>query len=213
MNTTETNLIFEAYTRIFNENNNDVSVIEQLTIFIENHPEFSVQLSPIWNEMSEITKELGKFDIEEDDIEELEIYINDLNGVFNKLESFVHNNPQTEQELSPILYKFEDAIEEFDGYYSGGHLNQDELYGIVGRFTSANEEDGENYNRGENEEGDSEGAVNLLEQLKAEVPELEDKINQVLEKIFVAVDILKQEPYTDDPQLVKAYASLIEGDF
>ena len=59
----------------------------------------------------------------------------------------------------------------------------------------------------------SEGAVNLLEQLKAEVPELEDKINQVLEKVFVAVDILKQEPYTDDPQLVKAYASLIEGDF
>ena len=65
----------------------------------------------------------------------------------------------------------------------------------------------------EDENYDSEGAVNLLEQLKAEVPELEDKINQVLEKVFVAVDILKQEPYTDDPQLVKAHASLIEGDF
>lgn len=59
----------------------------------------------------------------------------------------------------------------------------------------------------------SEGAVNLLEQLKAEVPELEDKINQVIEKVFDAVDILKQESYADDPQLVKAYASLIEGDF
>ena len=59
----------------------------------------------------------------------------------------------------------------------------------------------------------SEGAVNLLEQLKAEVPELEDKINQVLEKVFDAVDILKQESYAGDPQLVKAHASLIEGDF
>jgi len=59
----------------------------------------------------------------------------------------------------------------------------------------------------------SEGAVNLLEQLKAEVPELEDKINQVLEKVFDAVDILKQESYADDPQLVKAHASLIEGNF
>lgn len=203
MNTTETDLIFERYTQTFNENNNDISVIEQLAIFKENHPEFSVQLSPIWNEMSEITEELGKFDIEKDDIKELEIYINDLNGVFNKLESFVHNNPQTEQELSPILDKFEDAIEEFNGHYSGGHLNQDELYGIIGRFASSNEEDNES----------SEGAVNLLEQLKAEVPELEDKINQVLEKVFDAVDILKQEPYADDLQLKKAYASLIEGDF
>lgn len=139
MNTTETNLIYERYTQTFIKNNNDISVLEQLAIFKENHPEFSVQLSPIWNEMSEITEELGKFDIEKDDIKELEIYINDLNGVFNKLESFVHNNPQTEQELSPILDKFEDAIEEFDGHYSGGHLNQDELYGIVGRFASANE--------------------------------------------------------------------------
>lgn len=59
----------------------------------------------------------------------------------------------------------------------------------------------------------SEGAVNLLEQLKAEVPELEDKINQVLEKVFDAVDILKQESYADDPQLQKVYASLIQGDF
>jgi len=59
----------------------------------------------------------------------------------------------------------------------------------------------------------SEGAINLLEQLKAEVPELEDKINQILEKVFDAVDILKQEPYADDLQLKKAYASLIEGDF
>ena len=59
----------------------------------------------------------------------------------------------------------------------------------------------------------SEGAINLLEQLKAEVPELEDKINQVLEKVFDAVDILKQESYVDDPQLVKAHDSLIEGNF
>ncbi len=65
----------------------------------------------------------------------------------------------------------------------------------------------------EDENYTSEGAVNLLEQLKEEVPEIEDKINQILEKVFDAVDILKQESYADDPQLQKAYDSLIEGDF
>ena len=64
----------------------------------------------------------------------------------------------------------------------------------------------------ENEES-SGGAVNLLEQLKEEVPELEDKINQILEKVFDAVDVLKQESYVDDPELRKAYDSLIEGNF
>ena len=64
----------------------------------------------------------------------------------------------------------------------------------------------------ENEES-SEGAVNLLEQLKEEVPELEDKINQILGKVFDAVDILKQESYVDDPQLQAAHESLIEGNF
>ena len=71
------------------------------------------------------------------------------------------------------------------------------------------EEDGEDdgsrfYSRG--------GAVNRLEQLKEEFPELEYEINQILEKVFDAVDILKQESYVDDPQLQKAYDSLIEGD-
>ena len=64
----------------------------------------------------------------------------------------------------------------------------------------------------ENEES-QEGAVNLLEQLKEEVPELEDKVNQILEKVFDAVDVLKQESYVDDPELRKAHDSLIEGDF
>jgi len=64
----------------------------------------------------------------------------------------------------------------------------------------------------ENEES-SEGAVNLLEQLKQEVPELEDKINQILGKVFDAVDVLKQESYVDDPELMKAFDSLIQGDF
>lgn len=63
-------------------------------------------------------------------------------------------------------------------------------------------EDNENYT--------SEGAVNLLEQLKQEVPELEDKVNQILKKVFDVVDILNQEPYSDDPQLREAYGSLIE---
>lgn len=57
------------------------------------------------------------------------------------------------------------------------------------------------------------GAVNLLEQLKEEEPELEDKINQILGKVFDAVDILKQESYVDDPELRKAHDSLIEGNF
>ena len=64
-----------------------------------------------------------------------------------------------------------------------------------------------------NEDYSSEGAVNLLEQLKGEAPELEDKINQILEKVFDAVDVLKQESYVDDPELRKAYDSLIEGNF
>tara|TARA_B100001093_G_C26256162_1_gene770679 strand:+ start:181 stop:435 length:255 start_codon:yes stop_codon:yes gene_type:complete len=64
----------------------------------------------------------------------------------------------------------------------------------------------------ENEES-SEGAVNLLEQLKEEVPELEDKINQILGKVFDAVDILKQESYVDDPQLQAAHEALIEGNY
>ena len=76
------------------------------------------------------------------------------------------------------------------------------------------EDDNDQYTHAEdNENYASEGAVNLLEQLKEEVPELEDKIDQILEKVFDAVDILKQEPYAYDPQLVKAHDSLIEGDY
>ena len=247
---TDQDLIFEAYTKTFNENYNDVGVIEQLHIFIENHPEFSKQLSPIWNEMSEIAEELGKFDIDEDNIKIINIFINDLNGVFNTLESFLHNNPQAEQELSPVLNELQDIIDELDGHYVGGHLNQDELYGFVDRigsgFAEDNESKAKNIQRGQeaisaaqeeyykqfgaekfeeqygfaypqaedNENYASEGAVNLLEQLKEEVPEeLEDKIDQILEKVFDAVDILKQESYADDPQLVKAHDSLIEGDY
>ena len=81
--------------------------------------------------------------------------------------------------------------------------DQDLIFEAYAQFNKTPSEDNES----------SEGAVNLLEQLKAEVPELEDKINQVLEKVFDAVDILKQESYADDPQLQKVYASLIQGDF
>ena len=72
-------------------------------------------------------------------------------------------------------------------------------------FPYPHAEDGENHA--------SESAVNLLEQLRAWYPNLEDEINQILEKVFEAVDVLKQESYVDDPQLQKAYNSLIEGDF
>ena len=72
-------------------------------------------------------------------------------------------------------------------------------------FPYPHAEDGENHA--------SESAVNLLEQLRAWYPNLEDEINQILEKVFEAVDVLKQESYADDPQLVKAHDSLIEGDF
>ena len=246
---TDQDLIFEAYTKTFNENYNDVSVIEQLDIFIENHPEFSKQLSPIWNEMSEIAEELGKFDIDEDDIGNIEGFLDSLNTVHNQLKSFMREYPEKQSQLSPILDELEDIIDELDGHYEGGHLNQDELYGFADRIGSGFAEDNEsrakNIQRGQeaisaaqeefykqhgaevfedeygfpyphaedNENYASEGAVNLLEQLKEEVPELEDKINQILEKVFDAVDILKQESYADDPQLVKAHDSLIEGDF
>jgi len=69
-----------------------------------------------------------------------------------------------------------------------------------------------NDTQSENEES-SEGAVNLLEQLKEEMPELEDKVNQILGKVFDAVDVLKQESYVDDPQLQAAHEALIEGNF
>jgi len=88
--------------------------------------------------------------------------------------------------------------EDMNDQYAPEDAPEDDQFGGMGP-----EEDNES----------SEGAVNLLEQLKAEVPELEDKINQVLEKVFDAVDILKQESYADDPQLQKVYASLIQGDF
>ena len=100
--------------------------------------------------------------------------------------------------------------------------NIDELFELFKDYIAeqqkefgSSEEDNENYasNASTTRTFASEGAVNLLDQLLEAPKELEDKINQVLEKVFVAVDILKQEPYTDDPQLVKAYASLIEGDF
>lgn len=88
--------------------------------------------------------------------------------------------------------------EDMNDQYAPEDAPEDDQFGGMGP-----EEDNES----------SEGAVNLLEQLKAEVPELEDKINQVLKKVFDAVDILKQESYADDPQLQKVYASLIQGDF
>ena len=246
---TDKDLIFEAYTKTFNQNYNDVGVIEQLHIFIENHPEFSEQLSPIWNEMSEIAEELGKFDIDEDNIEDIIFFINNLNGVFKHLQTFTRRFPKTKLVLIPVLDELEDIIDELDGHYEGGHLNQDELYGFADRigsgFAEDNESKAKNIQRGQeaisaaqeeyykqfgaeafeshygfpyphaedNENYASEGAVNLLEQLKEEVPELEDKINQILEKVFDAVDILKQESYADDPQLVKAHDSLIEGDY
>ena len=87
--------------------------------------------------------------------------------------------------------------------------NIDELFELFKEYVAEQQkefgspEDNENYA--------SEGAANLLEQLREEAPEfLEDKINQILDKVHDVVDILNQEPYVDDPQLVKAYASLIE---
>jgi hypothetical protein len=184
------------------EDYNDVGVIEQLDIFIENHPEFIKQLSPIWNEMSEIAEELGKFDIDKDDIGNIEGFLDSLNTVHNQLESFMREYPEKQSQLSPILDELEDIIDELGGHYEGGHLNQDELYGIADSIGPGFAEDNENYA--------SEGAVNLLEQLREEAPELEDKINQILGKVYDVVDILNQVRYNDDPQLVKAYASLIE---
>ena len=259
-----------------NYEDNEVStgISEQLDIFIENHPEFSKQLSPIWNEMSEIAEELGKFDIDEDSINDIEVFLDKLNIERNRLESFMREYSEKRSQLSPILDELEDIIDELDGHYKGGHLNQDELYGIADRIASGFAEDNEgrekNIRRGKEyitadqeeyykqliqsgvppraaadkfedqygfryPEEDAEdfgidaeggieggavgvlrgegGAVNLLEQLIEEAPELEDQINQIIEKVFDAVDILKQEQYVDDPQLQIAYDSLIEGDF
>ena len=95
--------------------------------------------------------------------------------------------------------------------------DQDLIFEAYAQYAPQNAPEDDQFEGMEPEEGNenysSEGAVNLLEQLKQEVPELEDKINQILEQVFDAVDILKQESYINDPQLRKAYDSLIEGDF
>ena len=81
--------------------------------------------------------------------------------------------------------------------------DQDLIFEAYAQFNNTHDENQES----------SVGAVNLLEQMKEEFPELEIKVNNILEKVFDAVDVLKQESYVNDPELRKAHDSLIEGDF
>jgi len=130
----------------------------------------------------------------------------DINSIFEAYavsKPLINEGYEDNESREKNIMRGKDAISaEQDSYYEQfGAEAFEEHYG----FAYPQAEDGENHA--------GESAVNLLEQLKEEVPELEDKINQIIEKVFDAVDILKQESYADDPQLVKAYDSLIEGDF
>ena len=188
MNTTETDLIFEAYAK-------------SRTLINEGYE---------GNESREKNIMRGKEAISA----EQESYYEQFGAEkFEEHYGFAYPQAENEEGVSGDFFKLLDNVRMEVG---GSYLNlKAAVEERLGRECTPIEDEWieEMSNDSEEDNESSEGAVNLLEQLKAEVPELEDKINQVLKKVFDAVDILKQESYADDPQLQKVYASLIQGDF
>ena len=180
---TDQDLIFEAYTTTLNENN------ESKAKNIQRGQE------AISAAQEEYYKQFGAEAFEDHygfPYPHAEDNEGSVSKIYKQAYDYAKENPGVSSFAVNPYEEFSDEYLEFeDGFEDGIATHR------VG--------DGENYA--------SEGAVNLLEQLKEEVPELEDKINQIIEKVFDAVDILKQEQYVDDPQLVKAHDSLIEGDY
>ena len=204
MNTAETDLIFEAYAKTFNENSDRYdeshkrpSISERLKTLMYIHRDAIKKSEPtvrnakydgpsLWQALEAIQDDISNAGDRGD-------FLADVQDVWNRLQLLlIGTHGGTLQHL---------------GLAQPLKLLANEMMDIKKEFGSSEEDNEEKDNES------SEGAVNLLEQLKAEVPELEDKINQVLEKVFDAVDILKQESYVNDPQLVKAHDSLIEGNF
>lgn len=184
MNTAENDLIFERYTQTKINESYETSIAGRFKELLQTNAA-AIQKAGIYADLDAIQ--------------------NDISQVRNT--DFAADVSEAHQRLQLLLIQRKADMEDL-GLLEPLQSLANEMMDIMKddehrKRTTAKYEDNES----------SEGAVNLLEQLKAEVPELEDKINRVLEKVFDAVDILKQESYADDPQLQKVYASLIEGDF
>jgi hypothetical protein len=198
MNTTETDLIFERYTQTKINESYETSIAGRLKKLLQTNAA-AIQKASRPSGFQTFGRKhdqrsIGQtLDAVQKDIEQAGHYgefLADLKDAHRRLQMLLIQRTMEMQDLG-LLQPLQSLA--------------NELRDIMKDWKRASAEDEDNES--------SEGAVNLLEQLKAEVPELEDKINQVLEKVFDAVDILKQESYADDPQLQKVYASLIQGDF
>ena len=102
MNTTETNLIFEAYakTKPLNEGYEDMQEVEA---------ERRAQEEERRNEMA---AEIGP---DPDDVDYQDVEDEEGEGnIFERLEAFIRSNPEVEQELTPILNDFQDIIEDIN---------------------------------------------------------------------------------------------------
>ena len=102
MNTTETNLIFEAYAKSkpLNEGYEDMQEVE------------ADRRAQEEERRNEIAAEIGPDpdDVDRRDAEDEE----DEGSIFERLEAFIYNNLETEQELTPILNDFKAIIEDIN---------------------------------------------------------------------------------------------------
>ena len=102
MNTTETNLIFEAYTKSkpLTENHSHMQEVE------------ADRRAQQEERRNEIAAEIGPDpdDVDRRDAEDEE----DEGSIFERLEAFIYNNLEAEQELTPILNDFQDIIEDIN---------------------------------------------------------------------------------------------------
>jgi|TARA_R110000764_G_scaffold58168_1_gene126530 hypothetical protein len=214
MNTTETNLIFEAYAK--SKPLNEGSFWGQKEMVDDARAEEDAR------GMVRLKKEPipGRYHGKTVHKSKVQALLDDGWELADKVDSEDAEDYGTAYEDLPLEDLFDTALEAVDKGHglieslmlSGAtESNIDELFELFKEYVAEQQkefgspEDNENYA--------SEGAANLLEQLREEAPELEDKINQILGKVHDVVDILKHESYADDPQLVKAYASLIEGNY
>jgi len=102
MNTTETNLIFEAYAKSkpLNEGYEDMQEVE------------ADRRAQEEERRNEIAAEIGPDpdDVDRRDAEDEE----DEGSIFERLEAFIYNNLEAEQELTPILNDFKAIIEDIN---------------------------------------------------------------------------------------------------
>jgi DNA-binding ferritin-like protein (Dps family) len=191
---TDQDLIFEAYTKTLNENYSEVdSIFDELESFMRKNPETENELSPILNNLLDTIEALQKFDIDEDNIENVENFVFNLRTANNQLQSFMRKNPETESGLSPILNELDDTIDELDGHLTGEQLDGVELGGIINRLAPVYEA----YTKTLNENNDS-GILEQLEIFMSNNPatrrELAPILNELLE---VAEELVRFDEFMD----------------